>query len=257
MLSVSVLVDMEVLYHAAVRWIVVLAVLAACKSEPAKSKPTKHDEPAKYDPYRDARETMVERHIVPRGIEDPRVLEAMRHVPRHELVPEENRHDAYEDRPLQIGFGKTISQPFIVAAMTAAAKLRPGDKVLEIGTGSGYQAAVLAELGNEVYTIELIPELAERAAHDLKRIGYGEVTVRHGDGYAGWAERAPFDAILVTAAAPVIPPLLYEELVVGGRLVIPIGDDEQLLQVVTRTKDGPSVETLMEVRFSAMVGDPQ
>ena len=235
-------------------------LVVACKSSsepPPKKKAAAKPEPEQYDPFRETRQRMVDRTIAPRGVDDVRVLEAMRHVPRHELVPEEERANAYEDRPLPIGYSKTISQPYIVAAMTAAAKLRPGDKVLEVGTGSGYQAAVLAELGNEVYTIEIIPELAERARLDLVRIGYPDVKVRAGDGYAGWRDAAPFDAILVTAAAPTLPRTLYEQLVDGGRMVIPIGVDEQVLQVVVRTTEGPVVENLLEVRFGPMLGDPQ
>ncbi|HET9483255.1 MAG TPA: protein-L-isoaspartate(D-aspartate) O-methyltransferase [Xanthomonadales bacterium] len=235
-------------------------LVVACKSSsepPPKKQPVAKPEPEQYDPFREARQRMVDRTIAARGVDDVRVIEAMRHVPRHELVPEDVRENAYDDRPLPIGFDKTISQPYIVAAMTAAAKLRPGDKVLEVGTGSGYQAAVLAELGNEVYTIEIIPELAERARLDLVRIGYPDVKVRAGDGYAGWRDAAPFDAILVTAAAPTLPRTLYDQLVEGGRMVIPLGVDDQVLQVITRTPDGPVVENLLDVRFGPMLGDPQ
>ncbi len=251
---------MVVLYHAAVRVLVVLGllVLAGCRSkEPPRDKPRTERPADTYDPYREDRERMVDHHIVPRGIDDLRVIEAMRHVPRHELVPEEMKPHAYEDRPLPIGYDKTISQPYIVAAMTAAAKLRPGDKVLEIGTGSGYQAALLAELDNDVYTIEIIPELATRASGDLARIGYANVHVRAGDGYAGWPQAAPFDAILVTAAAPDLPRTLYDQLADNGRMVIPVGSDDQYLQVVTKTADGPQVEVMFAVRFGPMLGTPQ
>jgi protein-L-isoaspartate(D-aspartate) O-methyltransferase len=249
---------MVVLYHAAVRTLLVLTVLAvACRS---KDEPPKHKKPAPvvetYDPFREDRERMVEKHIIPRGVDDVRVLEAMRHVPRHELVPDDVRAYAYDDRPLPIGFEKTISQPYIVAAMTAAAKLHPGDKVLEIGTGSGYQAAVLAELDCEVYTIEIIDGLAERARKDLVRIGYPDIHVRAGDGYAGWREAAPFDAIIVTAAAPTIPMALYDQLAPGGRMVIPIGTDDQYLQVVTKNADA-QVDVMFAVRFGPMLGEPQ
>jgi protein-L-isoaspartate(D-aspartate) O-methyltransferase len=225
------------------------------KDEPPPPKQEKTVE--KYDPYRVDRERMVERTVATRGVTDERVLEAMRRVPRHELVPDDVRANAYEDRPLPIGFTKTISQPYIVAAMTEAVKLRPGDKVLEIGTGSGYQAAVLAEMGNDVYTIEIMPELADRARADLGRIGYADVHVRAADGYAGWPDAAPFDAIIVTAAAPSIPGTLFDQLATGGRMVLPVGEDDQVLQVVTKTKDVPQVETLFEVRFSQMVGEPR
>lgn len=238
--------------------VVVVVTAVGCRSESKdKPKPARKEPVIEaYDPFRTDRTYMVEHHIAPRGVDDPRVLEAMRHVPRHELVPADVRANAYDDRPLPIGFEKTISQPYIVAAMTAAATLRAGDKVLEIGTGSGYQAAVLAELGNEVYTIEIIPELAERARLDLVRIGYPDVHVRHGDGHKGWAEAAPFDAILVTAAAPSLPRALYEQLAVGGRMVIPLGVDDQYLQVITRTANGPVPTTLFAVRFGPMLGDP-
>ncbi|HXF85348.1 MAG TPA: protein-L-isoaspartate(D-aspartate) O-methyltransferase [Anaerolineales bacterium] len=151
------------------------------------------------------------------------VLRAMRAVPRHKFVPVEYLNHAHENRPLPIGYGQTISQPFIVALMTSLLDLKPGEKVLEIGTGSGYQAAVLAELGAEVYTIEIIPELAETAAKRLQELGYNKVQLKQGDGYYGWPEFAPFDAIIVTAAPDRVPPPLIEQLAEGGRLVIPLG----------------------------------
>jgi len=241
--------------------VIALASLAlGCGSEPSseKAKPArKPDRPERLDPFKGERERMVETTIAGRGVTDPRVLEAMRSVPRHELVPAAVRDQAYEDRPLQIGHDKTISQPYIVAAMTAAVKLRPGDRVLEIGTGSGYQAAVLAELSAEVYTIEIIEPLAKRAREDLARIGYKDVKVRTGDGYRGWPEAGPFDAIIVTAAAPSIPEPLFQQLGIGGRMVIPIGDDDQYLKVITRLRDDRSEETLFPVRFGAMLGEVQ
>lgn len=240
----------------AVRYLLVLA-LVACGRAKDQPPPPKKDKVEKYDPFREDRERMVDRQIAARGVADERVLEAMRRVPRHELVPDEVRANAYEDRPLPIGYTKTISQPYIVAVMTEAVKLRPGDKVLEIGTGSGYQAAVLAELGNEVFTIEIVPELADRARADLERIGYDEVHVRSGDGYAGWPDAAPFDAIIVTAAAPRIPGTLFDQLASGGRMVLPVGEDDQILQVVTKSKNAPKVDTLFEVRFGPMLGVPQ
>jgi protein-L-isoaspartate(D-aspartate) O-methyltransferase len=181
-------------------------------------------EPTDADPYASRRDLMVEETIVSRGVEDDDVLRALREVPRHQFVPEDYQDQAYEDHPLPIGFGQTISQPFIVAWMTELLELEPGDKVLEIGTGSGYQAAVLAELGTvEVYSIEIIPELAERAANDLQQAGYTDVVTMHGDGYFGWEEHAPFDAIIVTAAPDHLPPPLTEQLAPGGVIVIPIG----------------------------------
>ena len=250
---------MIVLYHAVMRWLLLaVLVVGACKSnEPPAPKPKPAPPVEKYDPWRDARLEMVDRDIAGRGVADPRVLEAMRRVPRHELVPDEVKVEAYADRPLPIEHGKTISQPYIVAAMTEAARLHPGDKVLEIGTGSGYQAAVLAELGNEVYTIEIIDELASQARRDLARIGYRDIKVRAGDGYAGWPDAAPFDAIIVTAAAPAVPQALYAQLVEGGRMVIPLGTDEQRLEVITRTADGPESTFLLDVRFGPMLGEPQ
>ena len=184
---------------------------------------TQTETAAAQDPYAEERAAMVEETMAKRDITDPAVLEAMRTVPRHAFVPTEFLDQAHEDHPLPIGYGQTISQPYIVALMTQALGLEAGDKVLEIGTGSGYQAAVLAELGTEVYTIEIIPELAERAQADLAEQGYDTVSVRSGDGYFGWEEHAPFDAIIVTAAPDHLPQPLANQLAQGGRLVIPIG----------------------------------
>ncbi|MBI1733365.1 MAG: protein-L-isoaspartate(D-aspartate) O-methyltransferase [Gammaproteobacteria bacterium] len=182
----------------------------------------------------------------------PRVLEAMARVPRHEFVPVELRGLAYENRPLPIGHGQTISQPYIVALMTELADLQPDDVVLEIGTGSGYQAAVLATLVKRVYSIEIIPELGRRAETDLHRLGYANVQVRIGDGYHGWPEFAPFDAILVTAAPEKIPPPLLEQLRPGGRLVVPVGParDAQSLQLLRKNAAGElDVEDVLPVGF--------
>jgi protein-L-isoaspartate(D-aspartate) O-methyltransferase len=202
-----------------------------------------------------AREAMVERQIVARGLKDPAVVAAMRKVPRHEFVPAALAQRAYDDRPLPIGFDQTISQPYIVALMTALGALKPGARVLEIGTGSGYQAAVLAELGADVYTIEIVEPLGLRAAETLKRLGYGRVKTKIGDGYAGWPEAAPFDAILVTAAPPRIPAPLKAQLAPGGRLVVPVGDRDQDLVVLTRTPDGWDERRVAPVRFVPMVGE--
>lgn len=166
---------------------------------------------------------MVDRQIAARGISDETILNAMRHIPRHLFVPPDMIPFAYDDRPLPIGYGQTISQPYIVALMTETLQVKPGDKVLEIGTGSGYQAAVLAELKTVVYTIEIIPELAEQAEKRLQDLGYEEIHVRNADGYFGWEEEAPFDAIIVTAAPDHLPQPLADQLKEGGRLVIPIG----------------------------------
>ena len=202
-----------------------------------------------------ARARMVARQIRARGITDARVLAAMAKVPRHEFVPAASRRLAYEDEPLPIGHGQTISQPYIVAAMTELARIGARSRVLEVGTGSGYQAAVLAEIAHEVYTIEIVDALATEAARTLRRLGYGAVKVRHGDGYLGWKEAAPFDAIIVTAAPPAVPPALLEQLAPGGRLVIPVGDEDQELQVHRRTADGFEVTRHFPVRFVPMIRD--
>jgi len=204
-----------------------------------------------------AREQMVREQIAARGVEDPRVLAAMRSIPRHELVPQEFRAYAYADRPLPIGEGQTISQPFIVAYMTEQLKLTGEERVLEIGTGSGYQAAVLSELAREVYSIEIVPDLASRASKDLLRLGYDNVHVRQGDGYRGWPEEAPFDAIIVTAAPEQIPEPLIEQLRIGGRLIAPVGDYWQELVLVTRDESGTRREKLIGVRFVPMTGEVQ
>jgi len=202
---------------------------------------------------------MVERQIAGRDLEDPDVLRAMRTVPRHAFVPEPYADRAYADTPLPIGHDQTISQPYIVAKMTEALRIEPEHEVLEIGTGSGYQAAVLAELVDHVYTIEIVCELAEDARQDLTNRGYENVTVRCGDGYAGWPEKAPFDRIIVTAAPPEIPDALVDQLANGGRMILPVGDRRQKLKVVQKRSDG-SVETseMMGVRFVPMVhGDAE
>ncbi len=200
---------------------------------------------------------MVEQQIRARGVRDEAVLEAMRRVPRHRFVPEGVAGSAYRDHPLPIGHGQTISQPYIVAFMTEAAEIRPGDRVLEVGTGSGYQAAVLAEMGAEVTSIEILRPLAERARAALATCGYDEVRVIVGDGYRGCPEAAPFDAIVVTAAPTEIPEPLLEQLAVGGRLVIPVGEREQYLVRVRRTAEGFERERLVGVRFVPMTGEAQ
>jgi protein-L-isoaspartate(D-aspartate) O-methyltransferase len=197
---------------------------------------------------------MVRDQIERRGVRDPGVLDAMTRVPRHLFVPEALRGRAYEDGPLPIGHGQTISQPYIVAFMTEAIRPQPTDRVLEIGTGSGYQAAVLALVAREVISIEILPELGESARSRLRELGYDNVTVRIGDGYAGHPDEAPFDAILVTAAPVEVPPVLLEQLKVGGRMVIPVGDKEQHLLRLTRTREGFERENLLPVRFVPMTG---
>ena len=200
-----------------------------------------------------ARRRMVDTQLEARDITDPAVLGAMARVPRHLFVPLEARPFAYEDRPLPIGLGQTISQPDIVAHMTEALRAGPGDVVLEIGTGSGYQAAVLAEIVREVLTIEIVPELAERARRTLNEAGYRNVQVRTGDGYRGWPERAPFGRIIVTAAPPEIPPALVNQLAVGGTMVLPVGVGLQEMTIVTKTADGVAQRRTFAVRFVPMV----
>ncbi len=201
---------------------------------------------------------MVALTIQARGVSDPGVVRAMLTVPRHEFVPVEFRSAAYEDHPLPIGYGQTISQPYIVAWMTELLELKPGEKVLEIGTGSGYQAAVLAEIGGlEVYSIEIVPELAQSAAQRLKNLGYGQVKVKQGDGYYGWSEYAPFDAILITAAPDHLPAPLAGQLKAGGRLVIPIGPpgSYQSLWKFVNTQDGLKATNLGGVIFVPFTGE--
>ncbi len=200
---------------------------------------------------------MVEGQLRDRGISDEAVLSAMTAVPRHRFVPADLEASAYDDHPLPIGFGQTISQPYVVAFMTEAAALRPGARVLEIGTGSGYQAAVLAEIASHVYTIEIVPELAERSGALLAELGYDNVETRAGDGYRGWPEQAPFDAVVVTAAPDHVPPALVEQLAVGARLVIPVGSFYQDILIVTKTATGTTTESVLPVRFVPMTGEAQ
>jgi protein-L-isoaspartate(D-aspartate) O-methyltransferase len=202
------------------------------------------------------RQAMVDEQIAGRGVRDTATLRAMRKVPRHEFVPADLKGAAYSNRPLPIGYGQTISQPFIVGYMTELLGLGSRSRVLEIGTGSGYQAAILAEIAGEVYTVEIIAELAGDAQERLSRLGYARVHVRHGDGFDGWKEAAPFDAIIVTAAAGFVPPPLVEQLKPGGRLVIPVGSvyGAQNLIVVEKANDGSvTTRTLLPVRFVPLV----
>jgi protein-L-isoaspartate(D-aspartate) O-methyltransferase len=231
--------------------VLALAALAECTPNGLESEDEGRDE------LTVARERMVRTQLAARSIGDERVLAAMRAVPRHELVSPEYRDEAYEDRPLPIGHGQTISQPYVVAAMTEALALRGGERVLEVGTGSGYQAAVLAEIAAEVYSIEIVEALAARAAAELERLGYRNVHVRAGDGYRGWPERAPFDAIVVTAAPDHVPPPLIEQLALGGRLVLPLGRGIQDLVRITKEADGLREERLFGVRFVPMTGEAE
>lgn len=210
---------------------------------------------AETDQHLAARLRMVERDIEGRGIRDPRVLDAMREVPRHLFVEPALQGSAYADTPLPIGYGQTISQPYIVALMTETARPQPSDRAFEVGTGSGYQAAVLARLVSHVYTIELVEPLARQARERLERLGYRNVTVRAGDGYRGWPEEAPFDVILVTAAPEEIPPALLDQLKPGGRLVIPVGPADAVQELVLVEKNAAgkiSQRAILPVRFVPM-----
>jgi protein-L-isoaspartate(D-aspartate) O-methyltransferase len=208
------------------------------------------------DPFAADRSEMVERQILGRGVETASVLRAMENVPRHFFVPEQLRERAYEDRPQSIGWGQTISQPYIVALMTELLELDGSERVLEIGTGSGYQAAVLSRLAREVYTIEILRELGENAKDILVELGYDNIHYRIGDGYQGWPEAAPFDAIIVTAAPPSLPQALVDQLKMGGRMVIPVGVYIQDLEVHTKTEDGLEKRKVIPVRFVPMVSEP-
>ncbi len=232
------------------RWLLGLAALSfgltGCQATPSNLS-TQLDR----DPFQERRRLMVLRQIEARGIQDARVLRSLRRVPRHRLVPESLVDYAYYDRPLPIGFDQTISQPYIVALMSEALAVGPGARVLEVGTGSGYQAAVLAEMGATVFTVEIVPELAERASNALAQLGYDQVTVRHGDGYIGWEEEAPFDGIVVTAAPEQVPQALLDQLAEGGRLIIPVGRQgaNQQLRLYHRQQGKIQIRSLGPVRF--------
>jgi len=204
-----------------------------------------------------ARKQMVDEQLTARDITSPRVVNAMLAVPRHLFVPEPVREDAYRDMPLPIGNGQTISQPYIVAFMTQALEIEPAHRVLEIGTGSGYQAAILSVLATNVYTIEIIPELADRARETLTALGHRNVHVRTGNGYLGWPEQAPYDRIMVTAAPEEVPPALVEQLKLGGVMAIPVGSVMQELRILRRTPTGTETLRTLPVRFVPMTGKPQ
>ncbi len=240
----------------------VLLGAAACTDRPARDPAPREEgraENGTEDRFRRERLAMVRETVEKRGVENPRVLEAMRNVERHRFVPAGWRDGAYADHPLPIGHEQTISQPYMVAFMTEAVRPRPGHKVLEVGTGSGYQAAVLAEIVDHVYTIEIVEELARAASERLERLGYDNVTVRAGDGYRGWPEHAPFDGIVVTAAPDHVPRPLVEQLAVGGIMVIPVGrrHGRQVLKRIHKTTSGTTEEILLSVRFVPMTGEAE
>ncbi|MBN1614611.1 MAG: protein-L-isoaspartate(D-aspartate) O-methyltransferase [Deltaproteobacteria bacterium] len=239
------------------RILIVLLLLCACRLD-AETSNVQHSAGAPTDPYAQQREQMVRNQIEARGVRDRLVLDAMRKVHRHLFVPGHLTQAAYLDFPLPIGEGQTISQPYIVAFMTESLQLKGGEKALEIGTGSGYQAAVLAEIAKEVYTIEIIPSLGNRAKALLKAMGCENIHVRIGDGYRGWREHAPYDAIIVTAAPPSIPKPLVDQLKPGGRMVIPVGESFQELILITKGRDGAvGKKSLLPVRFVPMTGEVQ
>jgi protein-L-isoaspartate(D-aspartate) O-methyltransferase len=211
---------------------------------------------AQADNWQALRQQMVDTQIRAREVRSEAVLQAMARVPRHLFVPESVRPYAYEDRPLPIGRGQTISQPYIVGYMTDVLQLEPAHRVLEIGTGSGYQAAVLADIATHVYSIEIVPELAEGARRALTEAGYRNVDVRTGNGYLGWPDRAPFDRIIVTAAPPTIPTALVDQLAVGGIMVVPVGTDYQEIVVISKTAQGVTEKRTIPVRFVPMVTRP-
>ncbi len=232
--------------------LLLFAVLLLCNIHPAACD-------AGSDPYASARHRMIEHDLKDRDIVDPVVLKAIERVPRHMFVDENLRGQAYNDHPLPIGEGQTISQPYIVAFMTQHLKLKKSDRVLEIGTGSGYQAAVLAEIAEHVYTIEIVAPLAKKSAKLLKSLGYDNITVKTGDGFFGWKEQAPFDAIILTAAPDKIPQPLIDQLAEGGRLIAPVGTAFWTQSLVLGTKQGGEfkIKNILPVRFVPMTGEAQ
>ena len=236
-----------VLTFVCVAFIGLLAWTSSCYGEQGANAPL-------IDPHRATeRHRMVDEHIIPAGIKDPAVLTAMRRVPRHRFVPATHSVSAYLDRSLPIGHSQTISQPSLVAMMTEALTLKKTDKVLEVGTGSGYQAAILAELADKVLTVEILEPLARQAEQTLAELGYKNIRVRVGDGHQGWPEEAPFDAIIVTAAPAHVPQPLVNQLAIGGRLIVPVGRFFQTLELYRRTAEGYEHKTITLVRFVPLV----
>ena len=229
-------------------------LFTSCQKAP---KGDKMKESSDDEVFAHRREQMVVAQIESRGIKNPLILQAMKKVPRHLFVAADLQDVAYTDGPLPIGHEQTISQPYIVALMTELLNLKRGEKVLEIGTGSGYQAAVLAEICSQVYSIEIVEPLALKADETLKKLGYKNVEVKVGDGYQGWEEHAPFDGIILTAAPDHIPQPLYDQLKLGARMVLPIGNGNQELMVITKTPEGMKKETVIPVRFVRMTGEAE
>lgn len=230
--------------------LVMLSAPAGCRAEP-------ENQASQRTGYDLVRKQMIETQLISRGIDDDKVLKAFGRVERHRFVPDKYRSLAYGDHPLPIGEDQTISQPFIVAVMTQLLDLKEGDRVLEIGTGSGYQAAILGEIADEVYTIEIIEELGQKAKALLDSLGYKNIHARIGDGYQGWPEKAPFDGIVVTCAPPEIPQPLVEQLAEGGRMVIPVGDFYQELILIEKKNNKAIEKNIFPVRFVPMTGEAQ
>lgn len=243
--------------HQRAIFVALLMLLPACRERTSVTTTSTQPAAGDNDRFARLRAEMVQAQLAGRDITDKTVLDAMRRVPRHLFVPDGLRDDAYDDRPLPIGEGQTISQPYIVALMTQLAEVEPGDRVLDIGTGSGYQAAVLAEMGTQVASIEIVEALAKEAEQRLRDLKYANVTVRAGDGYRGWPERSPFHAIVLAAAAPKVPQPLLDQLAVGGKLVLPVGEGfDQNLKVITKQPDGSfQTQTVAPVAFVPMTGE--
>lgn len=254
--------DYDKRYDAGRRFWFIFAVcplLVSCGAKNEMSKSTNVTSSEAEDPYEERRHQLVDSFTTGRRpeVSDERVIAAMRNTPRHAFVPENLRHQAYLDKPLPVGHGQTISQPSLVAKMTEKLDPQPGERILEIGTGSGYQAAILSELVAEVYTIEIVAPLGERARDTFERLGYKNIHCRIGNGYLGWPEAAPFDAIIVTCAPDDIPPALVEQLSEGGRMVIPVGPQDEVQELYLLEKRGVHVEkrAILPVRFVPMTGE--
>jgi len=232
-------------------YLILILLLLSCNQKKEYQKMFEEDS------FASQRHLMVESQIKSRGVMDEQILNAMKKVPRHKFVPKDLQAEAYIDDPLPIGEDQTISQPYIVAYMTEQLQLKKTDKVLEIGTGSGYQAAILAEIVDSVFTIEIIDALAKKAENTLKEVGYNNIFVKSGDGYKGWLSNAPFDAIIITAAPTKIPQPLVDQLNVGGRMILPLGNFYQELVLLTKTEKGVQKATLLPVRFVPMTGEIQ